>query len=163
MRDSCDTRKRSLSRQTFYRRLTRNPHPARQNREVTGRLRSLSLLAAGIAIGLMIAAVGAFGVSRAALADLFGPGLIRAQVVIYSGGQDTEIWFSKGRVAAIDKTSITLKEKDGQVEKILIAPGARISVGNFLVAPNALKRGMNAGVFRSSESGPAYRIDASWR
>jgi hypothetical protein len=130
---------------------------------VTGRLRSLGILGTGIVIGLLIAAATAGALNRAALADLFGSNMIRAQVVIFSGGQDTEIWFNRGRITAVDRGSITLREKDGQVDRVPISSGARITVNNFLVGSNALRRGMTVAVFRSSQDGPAYRVDATAR
>jgi hypothetical protein len=130
---------------------------------VTGRLRTLGILATGICIGLLVAAVSASALKRSVLADLFGPGLIRAQVVIWGGGQDTEIWFSKGRVTALGGGSITLRERDGQVERIAIAPGARVTLGNVLVSQNALRRGMQASVFRPGGDAPANRVDATFR
>jgi hypothetical protein len=129
---------------------------------VSGRLHQAFLVALGIAIGLMMATLSASAGARAALADLFGPNLIRAQVVIYNGGQDSEIYFSRGRISAISTNSITLREKDGQIERLDVAPGARVTLGGSFVALSSLRRGMQAQVFRPGDA-PANRIDASVR
>jgi hypothetical protein len=122
----------------------------------------VSLVALGICIGLLIAVLSAFGGSRAALADLFGPGLIRAQVVIFANGQDSEINYSRGKIIALSANSITIKEKDGQVEHFDIAPGARITREGTFVALSAVRRGMQAQVFRPG-SAPANRVDVTLR
>jgi hypothetical protein len=129
---------------------------------VTGRLRRLATLALGICIGLLIAATAAFAFRRAVLADLFGSNLIRGQLVIFSGGQDSEVWFDRGRITQAGGTSITIREKDGQVVHVDIAPGARITLGGANVSPYALRKGMQAQVYRPGDA-PATRIDASLR
>jgi hypothetical protein len=127
---------------------------------VSGRLQRLGLLAAGICIGLLIAVGGAFAFNRALVADLFGGNLIRAQVVLYSNGQDTEIWLDRGKIQQVSATSITIREKDGQVARFDIAPGARITLGNAFVPATTLRKGMQAQVFRPGDA-PATRIDAT--
>jgi len=129
---------------------------------VTGRLGRLATLALGIALGLLIATGAAFAFKRSILADLFGSNLIRGQLVIYAGGQDTEVWFDRGRITQAGGGSITIREKDGQVVRVDIAPGARITLGGANVAPNALRKGMQAQVQRPGDA-PATRIDATYR
>jgi hypothetical protein len=129
---------------------------------VTGRLGRITTLALGICIGLLIAAGAAFAIKRSVLADLFGSNLVRGQLVIYAGGQDSEVWFDRGRITQAGGGSITIREKDGQVVRIAIAPGAKITVGNANVGPNALRKGMQAQVYRPGDA-PATRIDATLR
>jgi hypothetical protein len=121
----------------------------------------MRLIALGIGIGVLLAVGSAFAVKRAALADLFGSNLIRAQVVIWSGGQDNEIWFARGRITALG-SGITVREKDGQVEHFDVAPGARITLGGVFVPLASLRRGMQVQVFRPGDA-PANRIDATLR
>jgi hypothetical protein len=129
---------------------------------VTGRLRRLGLLTLGICIGILIAAVSAFALKRSVLADLFGPNLIRGQLVIFAGGQDSEVWFDRGKITQAGGGVITIKEKDGQIVRVTIAPGARITLGGANVGPNALRKGMQAQVYRPGDA-PATRIDATLR
>jgi hypothetical protein len=129
---------------------------------VTGRLGRLGTLALGICVGLLIAAGAAVAVKRSLLADLFGPNLIRGQLVIYAGGQDSEVWFDRGKITQAGGGAITIREKDGQVVRIAIAPGARITLGNASVGANALRKGMQAQVYRPGDA-PATRIDATFR
>jgi len=129
---------------------------------VTGRLRRLGTLTLGICVGLLIAAGAAYAFKRSLLADLFGPNLIRGQFVIYAGGQDSEVWFDRGKVTQAGAGGITIREKDGQVVRVEIAPGARITLGGMNVGPNALRKGMQAQVFRPGDA-PATRIDATLR
>src|SRR3954447_13734538 len=111
---------------------------------------------------MLIAAGAAFALKRSVLADLFGSNLVRGQLVIYAGGQDSEVWFDRGRITQAGGGSITIREKDGQVVRIAIAPGAKITVGNASVGPNALRKGMQAQVYRPGDA-PATRIDATMR
>jgi hypothetical protein len=129
---------------------------------VTGRLRRLGTLALGICVGLLIAAATAAPSRRSVLADLFGPNLIRGQLVMFFGGQDTEVWFDRGRITQAGGGAITIREKDGQVVRISIAPGAKITLGGAAVGPNALRKGMQAQVQRPGDA-PATRIDATFR
>jgi hypothetical protein len=119
-------------------------------------------VALGVCLGLLLAAGGALAFNKALLADLFGPGLVRAQVVIYANGQDSEIYFSRGKIIAVNP-GLTLREKDGQVEHFDVAPGARITLGGTFVALSSLRRGMQAQVFRAGGDAPASRIDATVR
>jgi hypothetical protein len=135
--------------------------PERHNRPVSGRLQRLRLIALGICIGVLLSVGSAFGLNRAALADLFGSNLIRAQVVIWNGAQDNEIWYAKGRITALG-SGITVREKDGQVEHFDVAPGARITFGGVFVPLSSLRRGMLVQVFRPGDA-PANRIDATLR
>ena len=129
---------------------------------MSGRLHRASLIALGICIGLLIAA--SLGVRDEAHRPgrPLRAGLIRAQVVIFANGQDSEINYSRGRIVAVTATSITLKEKDGQIEHFDVAGGARITLGNAFVALSSLHRGMQAQVFRPGDA-PANRIDAAFR
>src|SRR5205823_4226366 len=126
-----------------------------------GRLHRVGLIALGICIGLLLAGGTAFAFNRSALADLFGSNLIRAQVVIWNGVQDNEVWYARGRVIAIG-AGITVREKDGQVEHFDVAPGARITLGGAFVPLSSLRRGMLVQVFRPGDA-PANRIDATLR
>jgi hypothetical protein len=129
---------------------------------MTGRLGRLGTLTLGICVGLLIAVGAAYAFKRSVLADLFGPNLIRGQLVIYAGGQDSEVWFDRGKITQAGGGAITIREKDGQVVRVEIAPGARITLGGMNVGPNALRRGMQAQVFRPGDA-PATRIDATLR
>jgi hypothetical protein len=129
---------------------------------VTGRLGRFATLALGIAIGLLIAAATASPSKRSVLADLFGPNLVRGQLVMFFGGQDTEIWFDRGKITQAGGGVVTIREKDGQVVRISIAPGAKITLGGANVSPNALRKGMQAQVQRPGDA-PATRIDATYR
>jgi hypothetical protein len=124
------------------------------------RLHGVSLVALGICIGLLIAVTSAVALNRATLAELFGPGMIRAQVVVYANGQDTEIWFARGRILAIGGGGLTLREKDGQVDRIEVASGARITLNGSFVPLSSLRRGMQVQAFRPGDA-PAYRVDAT--
>ena len=127
---------------------------------MSGRLHRVSLIALGICIGLLIAAVSVFAVNQTALADLFGPGLVRAQVVLYANGTDSEIWLDRGKISTLSGTGMMIREKDGQLQHVDVAPGARITLNGSSVALTSLRRGMSVQVFRPGDA-PANRVDAS--
>lgn len=129
---------------------------------MSGRLHRVSLVALGICIGLLLAAASALAFNRALVADLFGSNLVRAQVVVYTNGQDTEIWLDRGRITAVGGGGLTIREKDGQIQHVDVAPGARITLNGVFVALSSLRRGMQAQTFRPGDA-PAYRIDATLR
>src|SRR5256885_8635089 len=78
-----------------------------------------------LAIGLAGLA-SALAFASAALAvpgNLFGGGLVRAEVLIQAGGQH-DYRVDRGRVTAVAPGSLTLRERDGTVVTVAVAAGA---------------------------------------
>jgi hypothetical protein len=123
-------------------------------------LRRLSLLGTGILIGLLIAAVSAPALRIASVADLFGPGLVRAEAVIYQNKKVSQISLHRGRITGLG-ASLTLRERDGTVVVVALDPAAQVS-GNGVTSTAALRRGMNVQTFQLN-GGSAYRVDVGVR
>ena len=129
---------------------------------VTRILRQLSLIGVGICIGLLIAAVSASALRLGGLSDLFGPGLIRAEAVIFANGQDSIVHFDKGRIILVGPSTLVIRERDLTRATVSVDPAARITLNGVSVPLSALHRTMQVQVFRAND-GPAYRVEATLR
>lgn len=91
--------------------------------------------------------------------SLFGPGLIRAEAIVREGGVVRDYRVDRGRVRAILRptNAIVLREADGTIATITVAPDARIELGGRIVAFAAIRRGMQATTLREG-GGPAIRV-----
>jgi hypothetical protein len=122
-------------------------------------LRRSTLVALGIVIGLLIAAMSG---SARSIADLFGPGMIRAKAVIFTNGHDDELSVTRGRIVSVSASGIVVKERDGQVDTISVDPAARITLGGTPVQLAALRRGMHVQALWLNDL-PAYRLEVTLR
>jgi hypothetical protein len=91
--------------------------------------------------------------------SLFGPGLIRAEAIVREGGVIRDYRLDRGRVRAIVRptNTLVLREADGTIATITVAPDARIELGGRVVAFAAIRRGMRATTLREG-GGPATRV-----
>jgi hypothetical protein len=90
---------------------------------------------------------------------VFGPGLIRAEAIVREGGVVRDYRVDRGRVRAVVRATNTLvlREADGTIATIPVAPDARIELGGRIVAFAAVRRGMQATTLREG-GGPATRV-----
>ncbi|HVS86012.1 MAG TPA: hypothetical protein VHD91_10300 [Gaiellaceae bacterium] len=91
--------------------------------------------------------------------QLFGPAMIRAEVVVQSGPNSTQDYrIDRGVVTAATPAQVTLREQDGTVQTIPLAPSTRMSgVGrNGLAA--LVRRGVQVLVVRPA-NGAAISLD----
>jgi hypothetical protein len=97
------------------------------------------------------AALAALSLASSAVAavpgNLFGGGLVRAEVLIQAGGQH-DYRVDRGRVTAFTPGSLTLLERDGTVVTVPVAPGAQPT----------LQRGVFVQTLRDGNA-PASRVD----
>jgi hypothetical protein len=97
-----------------------------------------------------------FAVTRGLIQDLFGPRLIRAEVVWQGLGgaiQDTQV--ARGWIRTITPEAVTLRERDRPADTIPLAPG--VSVRGLVSSVGQLQRGMRVVVIRSANE-PADTI-----
>src|SRR5438132_9879255 len=95
-----------------------------------------------------LAAALAFAASAVAVpGNLFGGGLVRAEVLIQAGGQH-DYRVDRGRVTAFTPGSLTLRERDGTVVTVPVAAGAQPT----------LQRGVFVQTLRDGDA-PASRVD----
>jgi hypothetical protein len=88
----------------------------------------LFLAVAALALNAtLLLASGVFARPGAALADfVFGPKVVRAEVVVFDGGGLHDYRIDRGRIRAISGRSLTIFERDGTTVTVAVAPNATI-------------------------------------
>ena len=124
--------------------------------------RLLSALLASLLTATVLSAGGLGAGSYEALRPLLGAGLVRAEIVTRGGGTLHDYRVDKGRIRQVKPGELTLRELDGTMVSIQIAPSAQIRLGGRLVAYPQLRRGMQALVIRDGDA-PAIRVVATVR
>jgi hypothetical protein len=72
-------------------------------------------------------AQGGFALPQALIDRFFGPRMIRAEVVVQGArGAIRDYRLDRGAITSVDPGSITLRERDGTLVTIEVAPGARV-------------------------------------
>jgi hypothetical protein len=92
----------------------------------------------------------------------FGPKLVRAEVLVNDGGVLHDYRVDRGTIRAKAPGSLTLRERDGSLQTIAIAPNAAIRLRGVPVPFSALRRGMVATVIRDGDA-PAIEVRATGR
>src|SRR5262247_2187636 len=120
----------------------------RRSSRMRQRSRGAGVFAAGVAAGLAAAAavfagsgLGAGGINFSP-AYFFGPHMVRAEVIVKIGGVTHDFRLDRGTVRAVTPTSITLKERTGDLVTIQVAPGADVRLRSRPVALTQLRRGV---------------------
>ena len=91
---------------------------------------------------------------------LLGPKLVRAEVVVLDGGVLHDYRIDRGRIRALTRSSITIRERDGSIVTIPYATTARIRLNGRPAGLAALRRGMMVLTVRDGD-GPAERIEVT--
>ena len=90
----------------------------------------------------------------------FGPKLVRAEVVLQDGGTLHDYRIDRGRLRARPSGgTVTLRERDGTIVSIAVAPTASVTLGGRPVPLNALRRNMLVTVIRDGDA-PAFELRA---
>ena len=110
------------------------------------------LLAVNVALWLV---AGGLALPRSLGAYLFGPKLVRAEVLVQDGGVVHDLRVDRGRVLAVNGSSLTLRERDGTVVTVQVAAGA--DVYGYVSSVFAIRRGMRATTVREG-GGPATTV-----
>jgi hypothetical protein len=92
----------------------------------------------------------------------FGPKLVRAEVLVNDGGVLHDYRIDRGTIRAKASGSLTLRERDGSLQTIAIAPNAAIRLRGVPVQFSSLRRGMVATVIRDGDA-PAIEVRATGR
>ncbi len=110
-------------------------------------------------VTLWLATFG-FALPRSLGAYFLGPGLVRAEVVMRIDGQTVDYLVDRGRVRAKTRTSVTLRERDGTMVTINVAPDATILVNGRVGTLGQVRRGMIATMIReNSENATEVRAN----
>ncbi len=99
------------------------------------------------------------GLPNNVAAYLFGPKLVRAEVVLKDGQGLRDYRIDRGVIRATSADSITLRERDNSFVKIAVAADAEITFRGRTVDLLRLRRGMLATVIRDGDA-PAIEIRA---
>jgi hypothetical protein len=94
------------------------------------------------------------------LGYLFGPKMVRAEVVVKDGALLRAFRIDRGKVRANQGGTLTLLERDGTMVAVPVAPNADVRLGNRAVPLSALRRGMTATTVREGD-GPATTVQAA--
>ena len=127
--------------------------------------RNKALWAVAALLTLNIALVGAqlagAALPKGIAAYFLGPKMVRAEVVVMEGGGLHDYRLDRGMIRAKAPGSLTLREKDGTLVTLPIAPDATITLNSNRSGSFAqLHRGMQVLVIREGEN-PAIEVRAN--
>jgi hypothetical protein len=89
----------------------------------------------------------------------FGPKLVRAEVLVKDGGALHVYRIDRGTIRNKADGTLTLRERDGTLVPIAVAPNAAITVHGRPASYAQLRRGMVATVIREGDA-PAIEVRA---
>ena len=140
--------------------MTIRGHNARMTRR---RSKALWAVAALLLVNAVLAAQPGLALPGSLGAYFFGPKLVRAEVVLQDGGVLHDYRIDRGRLRSRPSNgTVTLRERDGSIVSIAVAPTASVTLGGRPVPLNALRRNMLVTVIRDGDA-PASEIRAGGR
>jgi hypothetical protein len=91
-----------------------------------------------------------------------GPKMIRSEIALKSNNVLHDFLIDVGRIQSVNSgtQTITLKEKDGTMQPIVVSPTARIKVNGSSTSFASLRRGLHATTIRDGD-GPAEQVLAT--
>jgi hypothetical protein len=101
-------------------------------------------------------AQGGFALSQALINDLFGPRLIRAEVLVQTPTGTADYRIDRGVIMATSPGSITLRELNGEQVTIEVASNASVQ-GGRIFSVSQLRKRMRVTVVRDA-NGPVSQI-----
>jgi hypothetical protein len=105
-------------------------------------------------------AQGGFALPRAIIANLFGPRMIRAEVLdLAPDGSVQDVRVDRGLIRAVTAGGITISELDGTLVSIPLSSST--SVSGRVFSTNQLRRGMRVTVVRPA-NGPATEVQVGF-
>jgi hypothetical protein len=121
------------------------------------------------AAGIAILAFGGGAVAAAQIDSqgqlaryLFGPRLVRAEVIVNDRGTIRDLRVDRGRIVRLRPGAIVLRERDGRRLAVPLAPTVRVQVDSVDATVSALRAGMVATTVRDGD-GPAAQVLAITR
>ncbi len=120
----------------------------------------LLLVAAAVVAAASLAGIS-LALPQPVASYFFGPTMVRAEVILMAKDGVRDLRLDRGRIRALTPTAVTLKERDGLIVTVPIAPSARVHVnGRAMGGIFALRRGMEAVIVQDGESGVAESVYA---
>jgi hypothetical protein len=106
-------------------------------------------------------AQSSFALPKAIINDFFGSRMVRAEVLVVAPDGTTQDYFiDQGAITSIASGSISLRERNGDLRTIAVAPTATVHMGSRIVAFRRLRVGLQVTVFHIG-SAPAATIDVA--
>jgi len=141
--------------------VTIHGHNARMKRR---RSKALWVVAALLLVNaVLLAAQPGLALPGSLGSYFFGPKLVRAEVVLQENGTLHDYRIDRGRLRARPSGgSVTLRERDGSIITIAVAPAASVTLGGRPVPLSALRRNMLVTVIRDGDA-PAFELRAGGR
>ena len=93
---------------------------------------------------------------------LFGPLLVRAEVIVNDRGTIRDLRVDRGRIVRVRPGAIVLRERDGKRLAVPLAPTVRVQVDSVDATLSALRAGMVATTVRDGDA-PASQVLALTR
>jgi hypothetical protein len=129
------------------------------------RSRRFMFLAVGlVALNLVLWLVPqGLALRQALIAELFGPRMIRAEVVDQGqNGAPLDYLIDRGVITAVTPAGIVLKEADGRIQAIPLGTTTQVAGARRFRTASALRAGLQVLVFRQA-NGPAEAIQVEGR
>lgn len=127
------------------------------------RSKALWAVAALLAVNaVLLAAQPGLALPGSLGAYFFGPKLVRAEVLVKESDGLHDYRVDRGVIRDKSPGSLTLRERDGTLVTIAVAPTASVTLQGRLSSFSALRRGMVATVIRDGDT-PASEIRATGR
>ena len=128
-----------------------------------GRRLAIVTVAAFAALNVALwLAQGVLALPTSLASYFFGPKLIRAEVVLKSDGVQHDYRIDRGKIRGVSAASITLRERDGTLVTIAVAPNVEVKLNGSPTTIGALRPRMTATVIRDGDA-PATTILATRR
>jgi hypothetical protein len=86
----------------------------------------------------------------------FGPRMARAEAIVVIGGVTHDFLVDRGRLTAKTPSSVTLRERDGTLHTIAVAPTAQIMFAGRQVQLRRLRRGFLVTTVRDGEAAAGW-------
>ena len=132
-------------------------HNARMTRK---RSKALWVVAALLALNaVLFVAQPGLAVPRQLGNYFFGPKLVRAEVLLQEGGAVHDYRIDRGVLRGKPAGAVVLRERDGTLVTIAVAPTAAVTFAGHPTSLAALRRGMQVTVIRDGDA-PAVEVRA---
>ena len=120
------------------------------------------ILCALLALNAFLLAAGpGFALVRPVANYVFGPKVVRAEVVVKEGSQLIALRVDRGRVRSVSDTSLTMVQADNSAVTIPLSPATRVILPGGRGAPvSVLRRGTRVETERVGD-GPATVVRAN--
>jgi hypothetical protein len=118
------------------------------------RRRFVVLLSALVAVNAFFwLAQGGFALPRSLIDRFFGPNMIRAEVIVQGpAGGVNDFRLDRGVIVSVVRRQITLREQDGTVVTIAVAPRARVTGSPTVTDVSQLRPPMRVLVVRRANA-----------